>query len=199
LSKPQKTLFAAGAICILAGISFGALRASAGSSPTPPLMSAESTPAGAISTVESQVIGGQTWSLSTFTNKNGRVCLRQNIPPTAGAEHGGTACADPETLFATGAIHLETDMETAPNNRGEWSNVWVYGWSASGVTDLVAQLRDCTTVPVRIASGVFSHVFPPGHLPQRLIAYQVDGTVMQEVAVSVPPSPSAETATPTTC
>lgn len=200
MSKPQKTILVAAILCVAAGIAFGAIRASAGSGPTQPLMSAENTPASAVSTVASQVVNGQTWSLSSFTNRNGRVCLRENVPPGAGADSdGGTACADPNGLFTLGSLHLETDLRTAPSDSGRWSSVWVYGWSASGVTTLVAQMRDCSTVPMEVASGVFSRVFGTGDVPQRLIAYRADGSIMQEVQVPIPQSPSANAIAATTC
>lgn len=177
-----------------AAVAFGTLQATAGGVPAPPRADLETVVGNvaSVNSVTSQIVNAEPWSLDSFTNANGRVCLRQRVPSSV--DGSGTACADEATLFASGPIHSEVDTRALGSNTSAWSVVWVYGWTSPNLAKLVAVLSDCRQVAVQVTSGgVFSHVFTNGELPQELIGYRADNSVLQQRQLSVGTSPTDET------
>lgn len=188
--KNRRITLAVGVCALVGAASIGVLLASAADRPSRPVAGQETVPSAGQTParVATQVVNGQAWSLDAFTNANGRTCLAQHAPAGSGT---GTACADPQTLFASGPLHVEVDQRTLPTDKTHWSSIWVYGWVAPQVSTLVAVMTNCERVQLSFANGVFSHVFTGRDLPQKLIAYGQGGAAGQEKQLALSVSPQA--------
>lgn len=192
---------------VTALVSFEALAwaGSAGSASAPPPDAVDTTlgPGQTYHAHLQQIVDGQQWQLTTFTNEYGQLCAGEKVPNDGGDGGQGATCRNPNTLLANGQLFFSVGARTVSSQNTQWSNVWVWGWTAPTVAELDLQLSDCSTVPLQIDSDhmffkvLGANVTHAGVLPNRLVAYDASGAVLSEVdAAHVPTTPLPGSTTP---
>lgn len=149
-----------------------------------------------------QIVDGQAWSLTSFTNQVGQTCAGEKVPNDGGDGGQGLACRDRSTLFANSPLVYFVGARQLPGDSTRWANAWVWGWASPQVSRLELQLNNCTAIPLAVDDqGLFFKVFGSATIhsglgPQQLIAYNAAGAVIdsQPTPVSAPSSPRAQAA-----
>lgn len=206
--RSKRILIAAVITCtacaaILAVLEFG-VGSPAASAAGPAYQRMDTTPAPGSAKLShaAQVVDGQPWSLTSFTNTDGQLCAGEKVPNDGGDGGQGLACRDQATLFANGPLVYFVGARQLPGDLAHWANAWVWGFASPQVARLDLQLTNCNTVPVTIDSqGLFFHVLDRGSIrggvgPQALLAYGADGTLLakQATPLTAPGSPQARAA-----
>jgi hypothetical protein len=183
------------------GSAVGAIAVAGSGTPAPPSDThprAGQTPA----LRASQIVSGQQWSLSTFTNSQGDTCASVVVPADLGEGGTGVTCVIPGLMYKGGALRVDGGGRTAPSTPTHWANAWVFGWAAPSIDQVKLQLRNCAEIRLPISKArTFFHVFGANAaaLPQRVYAYDSNGSITDTQVVRLPEVPKAPLAAPNSC
>jgi len=146
-----------------------------------------------------QVVDGQPWSITSFTNDRGQLCGGEKIPQAAADGGGqGLSCWQPQTMFDASPLVYQVGAVLISPTAGY--NVWVWGIVSPKVARVALQLANCTILSLPLdTSHVFFHVFGTGAIranigPWKLIGYDAAGRTIataptQLRAIALPAAP----------
>jgi hypothetical protein len=150
-----------------------------------------------------QMVDGQRWSVSIFTNELGEHCIN-DVPPTASPSEDGGAlnCLKPDALFANAPIFWSVGARQQPGQPLSWSAVWIYGQAATSIARVTVESTTCVEHDLPLdEAGVFLGVvtraaLAAGAWPLRIRAYDKTGTqvFIRRIPLNPPPTPAARAA-----
>jgi hypothetical protein len=135
-----------------------------------------------VSTVASAGDGGE-WSLSTYLNGSGDLCLSQSIP----GDGRSYSCNRRSAIFANGPLYVSWGSRQLPGGElTTWDQAWVIGFAAAPVRTVELVYTDCSTKSLPLnADGAFQAVVGQSQMrngtwPYLLRGLASDGSMVTE-------------------
>lgn len=127
-------------------------------------------PGTGVKTHDSTFVGGTEWSVVSFRNSDGKLCLGTRI---GGAQ--GIACTTEAALFHNGPVAVDTGW----TSEGGVAASWIWGIAQPQVRTVSIAFTDCSTRSVNLDSDGFFLIIRPGPQDQpqaqRVTAYTSSG------------------------
>jgi hypothetical protein len=117
-------------------------------------------------------VDGRTWSLRTYDNRDGDVCVTHTVP----SEAVGTGCIARDKLFARGPLLAYRGARQIAGTRRKlgWDNQWIYGFVHPAVRSLTLVNLNCSTLRVPFdKDGAFHYVIGRRQLKRREVPYKL--------------------------
>jgi hypothetical protein len=142
-------------------------------------------------------VGETRWTLKTFTNTDGRLCVRRTA---TGKDSSGT-CVDPGVLATRGVLVMPGASQDPEKADGKWDNQWVWGLASRAVSTVELLSTDCSTRALELVDGTFMYVVPQaaievGAVPYRVTARNAAGIIVFSKVIALAPPATAQAPQP---